>query len=181
MSIINLSFRSSSSDVVAKWIADSWLIRLVEKARRKVNWKPINSRRKMRTNKPATKAEEMGLGTKKTFLVLFTVVGCIAILFPKILYPMLMGPSTDKEESRTSSEFTFPPAIVTFLHYSLSLIRSPEARETLSPTRCYSSGYAGEGSSYSTSSYCADYWTTWSTGWAATETRIYRKTSKFSD
>lgn len=37
--------------------------------------------------------EDVGLGPKKTFLVLFTVVGCIAILFPKIFYPMIVGPS----------------------------------------------------------------------------------------
>lgn len=57
----------------------------------------------MRTNRPATAAEEMGLGTKKTALVLFTVVGCIAILFPKIFYPMMMGPTAPKD-ARTLSE-----------------------------------------------------------------------------
>lgn len=31
----------------------------------------------MRTTRPMTAAEEMGLGPKKTALVLFTVVGCI--------------------------------------------------------------------------------------------------------
>lgn len=54
----------------------------------------------MRTNRPATYAEEMGLGPKKTFLVLFTVVGCIAILFPKIFYPMLMGSMAVKDATR---------------------------------------------------------------------------------
>lgn len=47
----------------------------------------------MRSNvqhRPTT-AEEMGLGPKKTALILFTVVGCIAILFPKIFYPMIVG------------------------------------------------------------------------------------------
>ena len=53
---------------------------------------------KMRTstqqqNRSTTPSEDVGLGPKKTFLVLFTVVGCIAILFPKIFYPMIMGPS----------------------------------------------------------------------------------------
>lgn len=52
---------------------------------------------KMVTAKPKTAAEEMGLGPKKTALVLVTVVGCIAILFPKILYPMMMGPSAVKD------------------------------------------------------------------------------------
>lgn len=51
----------------------------------------------MRTTKPATMAEEMGLGPKKTALVLFTVVGCVAILFPKIFYPMIMGPAVAKD------------------------------------------------------------------------------------
>lgn len=40
-------------------------------------------------------AEEMGLGPKKTILILCTVVGCIAILFPKIFYPMLFSASLD--------------------------------------------------------------------------------------
>lgn len=34
----------------------------------------------MRTNRLTTAAEEMGLGPKKTALVLFTVVGCIGEL-----------------------------------------------------------------------------------------------------
>lgn len=60
---------------------------------------------KMRTNKPATAAEEMGLGPKKTLFVLFTVVGCIAILIPKIFYPMLMAPSAVKDNRQTSKYF----------------------------------------------------------------------------
>lgn len=55
----------------------------------------------MRANvqqRPVTQAEEVGLGPKKTFLVLFTVVGCIAILFPKIFYPMMVGPSAYKQD-----------------------------------------------------------------------------------
>lgn len=44
----------------------------------------------------------MGLGPKKTFLVLFTVVGCIAILFPKIFYPMMVGPPADAKERHLS-------------------------------------------------------------------------------
>lgn len=43
-------------------------------------------------------AEEMGLGPKKTALILFTVVGCIAILFPKIFYPMIVGPALPKTD-----------------------------------------------------------------------------------
>lgn len=32
-----------------------------------------------------------GLGPKKTLFVLVTVVGCIAILWPKIFYPMMFS------------------------------------------------------------------------------------------
>lgn len=32
-----------------------------------------------------------GLGPRKTLFVLVTVVGCIAILWPKIFYPMMFG------------------------------------------------------------------------------------------
>ncbi|KAG5682479.1 hypothetical protein PVAND_011830 [Polypedilum vanderplanki] len=53
----------------------------------------------MRTNiqqqRYMSPAEEMGLGTKKTILILCTVVGCIAILFPKIFYPMMFSASLD--------------------------------------------------------------------------------------
>lgn len=37
--------------------------------------------------------EPPGLGPKKTLFVLVTVVGCIAILWPKIFYPMMFGPT----------------------------------------------------------------------------------------
>lgn len=58
----------------------------------------------MRTQRPATLAEEMGLGPKKTFAVIFIVVGCIAILIPKIFYPMMVGPPTGKD-ARPGSEY----------------------------------------------------------------------------
>lgn len=57
----------------------------------------------MRTQRPATLAEEMGLGPKKTFAVIFIVVGCIAILVPKIFYPMMMGAPVGKD-ARPNSE-----------------------------------------------------------------------------
>lgn len=60
----------------------------------------------MRTQRPATLAEEMGLGPKKTFAVIFIVVGCIAILIPKIFYPMMVGPAVGKD-ARPSSEYFF--------------------------------------------------------------------------
>ncbi|KAK4885107.1 hypothetical protein RN001_001378 [Aquatica leii] len=40
------------------------------------------------TNK---KMSETDLGTKKTLIVLVIVVGCFAVLWPKVLYPMLIG------------------------------------------------------------------------------------------
>ncbi|XP_070491550.1 resistance to inhibitors of cholinesterase protein 3 isoform X2 [Chironomus tepperi] len=55
----------------------------------------------MRSNvqqRPMTYAEETGLGPKKTLLVIVTVVGCIAILFPKIFYPMMVGPTALKQD-----------------------------------------------------------------------------------
>jgi len=58
----------------------------------------------MRTNnRPTATAEDVGLGPKKTFLVLFTVVGCIAILFPKIFYPMIVGPPAIKDANRQTN------------------------------------------------------------------------------
>jgi hypothetical protein len=56
-----------------------------------------------------TPAEELGLGPKKTALILFTVVGCIAILFPKIFYPMIVGPPKDMSRlpPSKSSQFIF--------------------------------------------------------------------------
>ena len=32
-----------------------------------------------------------GLGPKKTLFVMVTVIGCIAILWPKVFYPMMYG------------------------------------------------------------------------------------------
>lgn len=58
------------------------------------------------TNRTPSMAEEMGLGPKKTFLVLVTVVGCIAILFPKIFYPMIVGPAIAKDSNRQLSELS---------------------------------------------------------------------------
>lgn len=47
-----------------------------------------------------------GLGPKKTFFVLVTVVGCIAILWPKVFYPMIFSGQNDKKvvkEHRTGA------------------------------------------------------------------------------
>lgn len=60
--------------------------------------KYIRMRSNVQQRPTQTPAEEMGLGPKKTFLVLFTVVGCIAILFPKIFYPMMVGPAAYKQD-----------------------------------------------------------------------------------
>lgn len=32
------------------------------------------------------------IGPKKTMVVIFIVVGCFAVLWPKVFYPMLVGP-----------------------------------------------------------------------------------------
>ena len=67
----------------------------------------------MRSNvqqRPTTQAEEMGLGPKKTLLVIVTVVGCIAILFPKIFYPMIVGPAALKVDPNR-----VPPSMTVFL------------------------------------------------------------------
>lgn len=64
--------------------------------------KPTREQNKMRSStqpqirKMPSTAEDVGLGPKKTFLVLFTVVGCIAILFPKIFYPMIFDSPNNK-------------------------------------------------------------------------------------
>lgn len=44
----------------------------------------------------ATSSPQTGLGTKKSVFVLITVVGCIAILWPKILYFAMFGGQTNK-------------------------------------------------------------------------------------
>ncbi|XP_058836543.1 uncharacterized protein LOC131693064 isoform X9 [Topomyia yanbarensis] len=36
------------------------------------------------------------LGTRKTLIIMVTVVGCIAILWPKVFYPMMTGPGQTK-------------------------------------------------------------------------------------
>lgn len=40
---------------------------------------------------PSHHQQDGGLGPKKTLFVLVTVVGCIAILWPKIFYPMMFS------------------------------------------------------------------------------------------
>lgn len=46
---------------------------------------------KVATTSSATTNEPAGLGPRKTLFVLVTVVGCIAILWPKIFHPMMFG------------------------------------------------------------------------------------------
>ncbi|KAJ6636731.1 hypothetical protein Bhyg_15325 [Pseudolycoriella hygida] len=45
----------------------------------------------------ATTTQQTGLGTKKSVFVLITVVGCIAILWPKILYFAMFGGQTNNK------------------------------------------------------------------------------------
>lgn len=40
---------------------------------------------------PYNQSDPPGLGPRKTLFVLVTVVGCIAILWPKIFYPMMFS------------------------------------------------------------------------------------------
>jgi len=46
----------------------------------------------------ANTIDSPGLGPKKTFFIMVTVVGCIAILWPKVFYPMMFsgGPIKNK-------------------------------------------------------------------------------------
>lgn len=44
-----------------------------------------------------------GLSPKKTAFIIVTVIGCIAILWPKVFYPMMFGgtaPKTNIKEQR---------------------------------------------------------------------------------
>lgn len=41
-------------------------------------------------------AEKVGLGQKKTILIMVTVVGCIAILWPKVFHPIMFNAATTK-------------------------------------------------------------------------------------
>lgn len=41
-------------------------------------------------------AESTGLGQKKTILIMVTVVGCIAILWPKVFHPIMFNAATTK-------------------------------------------------------------------------------------
>lgn len=162
-SIINLSIRSSSSDVfVANSNADSWLsetrLKLIKES--KSCWK-------MRTNRPATYAEEMGLGPKKTFLVLFTVVGCIAILFPKIFYPMLMGSVAVKDPNRGPLGKDFNENVFKKFNYFDFTCRSSETRETDAYKRKYLCWHARARKS-NNDTFSTNYWTTWPAWWAAT-------------
>ncbi len=108
----------------------------------------------MRSNtqyRQVSPAEEMGLGPKKTALVLFTVVGCIAILFPKIFYPMIVGVPNPKDNMRG------PPSkssFILFLKFKLKFFdfRPPKAGETASFKRNDSSGNARKRQSDSTTS-----------------------------
>lgn len=43
-----------------------------------------------------TKMPETNLGTRKTLFVLVIVVGCFAVLWPKVFYPMLVGPTNQR-------------------------------------------------------------------------------------
>lgn len=42
---------------------------------------------------------ENDLGTKKTVVVLVVVVACFAVLWPKVFYPMMVGPPHQHQRS----------------------------------------------------------------------------------
>lgn len=56
-----------------------------------------NSRRSAET----AASDEVGLGPRKTMLVLVIVVGCFAVLWPKIFHPMLVGSSDQPTDPNT--------------------------------------------------------------------------------
>lgn len=43
------------------------------------------------TSKPRAPLVEEGMTPKKTALIIVTVIGCIAILWPKVFHPMMFG------------------------------------------------------------------------------------------
>lgn len=49
-----------------------------------------------RTTGSAPIIESPAIGPKKTLFVMVTVIGCIAILWPKVFYPMMMAPAPAK-------------------------------------------------------------------------------------
>lgn len=61
------------------------------------NWRPKETMAHVAATATPTRYDTPGLGPKKTFFVLVTVVGCIAILWPKVFYPMLMGGGQEKQ------------------------------------------------------------------------------------
>ncbi|KAF2881165.1 hypothetical protein ILUMI_24990 [Ignelater luminosus] len=48
------------------------------------------------TETNSAKMSEGDLGTRKTLFVLVIVVGCFAVLWPKVFYPMLVGPTNQR-------------------------------------------------------------------------------------
>lgn len=45
-----------------------------------------------------------GLSSRKTAIIIVTVVGCIAILWPKVFYPMIFGGSSSKTDPFTDKK-----------------------------------------------------------------------------
>lgn len=50
----------------------------------------------MATVNSRTESSGSILGPRKTLIIVVTVVGCIAILWPKVFYPMMVGPGQTK-------------------------------------------------------------------------------------
>jgi len=69
------------------------------------------------TSKQRPPAVEEGMTPKKTALIIVTVIGCIAILWPKVFHPMMFGgvppPKPNLKDQRAapggeSSDFLYP-------------------------------------------------------------------------
>lgn len=55
-----------------------------------------SARHQARYQTNSAKMSEGDLGTRKTLFVLVIVVGCFAVLWPKVFYPMLVGPTNQR-------------------------------------------------------------------------------------
>lgn len=60
------------------------------------------------------------LGPRKTIFVLATVIGCIAILWPKIFYPMMFGNAEVPIKNNYINKDIKPGGKLTIITYSLN-------------------------------------------------------------
>lgn len=73
----------------------SWLKQYIREIRFVINntmaTKNVSSQSHPQLYQPYNQNDTPPLGPRKTIFVLATVIGCIAILWPKIFYPMMFG------------------------------------------------------------------------------------------